>query len=146
MNNIYRYACAELDELDRKAEKNGGLTLQDFQYADMLAHLKKTEKINQQMEEAEKDGYSNRAMYPDYRGYWEGSYADGMGGTSMARGGNMRRDPIGRFSGNDMPTSGMYSGHPDRQETMKHLRMAMESTDNERTRQEIERVMSGMNG
>lgn len=130
MDNIYRFACKELDDLDRRAEEKGGMTLQDFQYADMLNHLKKTMKINKQMDEAEGDGYSNRM-------YWDVPYY----GNSYARGRNVRRDSMGRYSRSDG-----YSGHPDSRETMEYLRMAMDNAPDDDTRQKIERLMSGMNG
>lgn len=118
MNAIYRSACDELEELDRKAEKNGNMSLQDFQYADMLSHLKKTMLINHEMDKAN-DGYSGL--------YWDGYRNDG----SYAGRRNVRR-----YTG--------YSGHQSRQETMDHLRMAIESAPDEETRRVLEATMSNM--
>ena len=84
MHKLIEYICNEMDELERKADKEGKLSMAEVQYADMLAHLKKNILTSDAMMEAD-DGYSG-----DY------SYARGRG-----RGSNARRDSMGRYSGED---------------------------------------------
>ena len=53
MHKLIEYICDELEELERKAEKGGKLSMQEVQYGDMLAHFKKNLlKSDEMMEEA----------------------------------------------------------------------------------------------
>lgn len=95
MDKLISYICDEMEELERKAEKGGKLTMQEIQYADMLAHLKKNILTSDAMMESD-DEYSNEG----------GSYARG-------RGRNARRDSMGRYSREDggyRMTDGGYRG------------------------------------
>ena len=95
MDKLISYICDEMEELERKAEKGGKLTMQEIQYADMLAHLKKNILTSDAMMESD-DEYSNEG----------GSYARG-------RGRNARRDSMGRYSRDDggyRMTDGGYRG------------------------------------
>ena len=74
MHKLMDFVCDELYDLESKTDK-GKLTLQDIQYADMLAHLKKSLLTIEAMEES---GYSND----------EGSYRRG-------------RDSMGRYASRD---------------------------------------------
>ena len=94
MHKLMEYICDELDELERKADKDGKLSMAEVQYMDTLAHAKKNLlKADEMM-----DGEYSMAM--------DGSYAsDGRSyryddGRSMARGRgrNARRDAMGRYS------------------------------------------------
>ena len=72
MHKLMEYICDELEEIEQKADK-GKLTMQEVQYGDTLAHMKKNLlKADEMMD----DEYS------------------------MARGrmGNVRRDAKGRYS------------------------------------------------
>lgn len=138
LNDLYELCdiiSRKVREATEKIRNAGGeLSGGDVEYVDKLTHTLKSIKTTIAMMEAE-DGRSNRDGYNgnSYKyGYNSGYYYDG---NSMARGRNVKRDSMGR-----------YSGHPDRQEAMAHLRMAMESAPDEETRQGIERVMSSMNG
>jgi hypothetical protein len=84
MHKLLEYVCDELNELERKADKNGKLSMQEIQYMDTLAHAKKNLLTADAMMEAE-DDYSNT-------GY---SYARG-------RGRNAKRDSMGRYSRESM--------------------------------------------
>ena len=42
MHKLMEYICDELDELERKAEKGGKLSMAEIEYADKLAHIKKS--------------------------------------------------------------------------------------------------------
>ena len=73
MHKLIEYICDELEDLERKAEKEGKLTAAEIQYMDTLAHTKKNLlKADQLWEESE---YSEAG---------DGSYARGR---SYARGG-----------------------------------------------------------
>lgn len=83
MHKLIDYVCEELDELERKASKDGKLSMAEVQYGDTLAHFKKNLLSAEEMSEG---GYSSRMG-----SYARGRYNDGMGGsyenTSYARGG-----------------------------------------------------------
>lgn len=107
MHKLIKYACDELEELERKADKGGKLSMQELQYADTLAHLKKNlMKADEMSGESEYSsmGYSRRMSYG------EGSYADGErsyadsyyvrpdGSYARGRGAGAKRDSMGRYS------------------------------------------------
>lgn len=73
MHKLIEYVCDELEELERKADKEGKLSMAEIQYVDTLSHIKKNLlKGEEMMEEGN-------------------SYARG-------RGRNARRDSMGRYS------------------------------------------------
>lgn len=95
MHKLIDYICDEMEQLEKKAEKNGKLSMQELQYADTLAHLKKNVLTADAM--MGEDEYSNM----------DGSYARG-------RGSNARRDSMGRYSRDDMGSyrdGGIYRGN-----------------------------------
>ena len=77
MHKLCNYIDEELEEIERKVERGGKLSGSELEYADTLAHLKKSILTNEAMEES---GYSGR--YPER--YHE-SYAP-------------KRDRMGRYS------------------------------------------------
>lgn len=85
MDKLLNYICDELDELERKAEKNNKLSQTELQYGDMLAHFKKNLLTAEAMMDAD-DG---------------GSYARG-------RGRNAKRDSMGRYSSRGYSYDGSY--------------------------------------
>lgn len=115
--NLCNYIHEELEELDRKVKTSGKLSASELEYADMLAHLKKSLLTNDAMEEA---GYSERGYsynYPRYR------YDDGM---SYAR----KRDSMGRYSRAD-----------EHEHMVMELREAMNMTTDSAMREEIKRLI-----
>jgi hypothetical protein len=94
MHKLIKYVCDELESLEKKAD-NGGLSMQELQLADTLAHLKKNLLKSDEMM-GEDGEYSNGMAYSDGRGSYR--YMDG----SYARRGRMnaRRDSMGRYSRN----------------------------------------------
>lgn len=85
MDKLMEYICDELEDLERKAAKEGKLSMAEVEYLDKLTHIKKNILKSEEMwEESE---YSEEG----------GSYA---GGNSYARGRgrNARRDSMGRYS------------------------------------------------
>lgn len=140
MHKLMEYVCDEMEELERKADKDGKLSMAEIQYLDTLAHTKKNLlKADEMMEESEysmdggnnysREGYSRRRGN-SYRGssYEGGSYARG-------RGGNARRDSRGRYSRNDGYSMG------DAQEIVEELRGLMNEAPDDKTRMEFQRFI-----
>ena len=117
MHKLIDYICDEIDELERKAEKDGKLTMSEIQYLDILAHAKK----NLLKTEDYDGGYSERGMS------YESSYARG-------RGRNARRDSMGRYS----------RGYSRGGSIMDELHDLMENAPDERTRMEYEKMIDKM--
>lgn len=90
MHKLIDYICEELDELERKAEKDGKLSMAEVQYMDTLAHTKKNLLKAEEL------------MMDTEGSYYEGgsSRAGGGSGQSRARGRgrNAKRDSMGRYS------------------------------------------------
>lgn len=124
MKALMDYICDEMSDLERKAEKDGKLSMAEVQYLDTLAHTKKNLLKADEMSE---EGYSGR-MYPRY--YGDGrmdgrSYTDGR---SYAR----RRDSMGRYSrGYSMANEDM----------MDELRELMEKAPDEMTKREFRKFI-----
>ena len=140
MHKLIDYICDEIDELEKKASKEGKLSSAELQYLDTLAHTKKNLlKSEEMMEEGEysMEGGSYRSYARgrgDNRG---GSYEDGnrsyaMYDDSMARGRgrNARRDSMGRYSRGD-----------DSEMMVQELRDLMEEAPDERTKMEFKKFI-----
>ena len=70
MHKLYSYICDELKDLEKKADSSG-LSVQELQYGDTLAHFgKNLEKM------MDGDGEHSGGMYPDGRGSYR--YDDGF--------------------------------------------------------------------
>lgn len=118
MHKLLEYVCDELKELERKADKDGKLSMAEVQYADTLAHMKKNLLEGEEMMGEE---YSNAYDEPMYRG-------------SYARGNYRRRDAMGRYS------SGGYSRAGE--DMVMELRKLMDNAPDDRTRQEFQHFIS----
>lgn len=136
MHKLIEYICDELEELERKADKDGKLSMAEIQYGDMLAHFKKNLlKGEEMMEDGEGysmnmgGGYSRRGD-GDRTYRVEGSYARG-------RRGNVKRDAMGRYS-----RRGGYSMAGD--EMIESLRELMQDAPDEQTRMEFQRFIQKM--
>lgn len=143
MHEIYELKdklCKELEEYGKKDLSAGSLDI-----VDKLAHtIKNLDKI---IETYEEEGYSGRGR--SYDGGMDGrSYArDGRGRYSRdgyayaapnrGRGSDARRDSRGRYS-ND--------GYSRADEMTDQLRELMEDAPNEQIRQEIQRLVSKIDG
>lgn len=107
MHKLIDYLCEELDEIERKVAKGQKLSMQELQYADTLAHLKKNlMKADEMSGEGEYSmrGYSRRMSYGRGMSYDDGSYAYPEenyvrpdGSYSRRRG----RDAMGRYSSDE---------------------------------------------
>ena len=99
-NNLFEFVCAELAELDRKAQ-NGKIELRDIDYADKLEHYKKSVLTNRAMEG---EGYSGGKRWdygPSYAGQprdsmgrYRASYADHSLADELRRRARMERDEV----------------------------------------------------
>lgn len=134
MHKLYEYVCDELKDLEKRAEK-GNLSMQEVQYADTLAHLKKNLMKADEMMEDEYGEYS-MAYYPMT------SYAEEGGmhrGYSMRRGDGRRaytprRDTMGRYS-----SRGYSLANED---TISDLHEIMNETHNDSIKSEIRKLIS----
>ncbi len=90
MHKLIEYVCDELKELERKADKDGKLSMAEIQYMDTLAHAKKNLLTGDAMMEAE-GGESGYYMPMYGRSYGDESM---MNNRSYAR----RRDSMGRYT------------------------------------------------
>ncbi len=77
MHKLMEYVCKEMEDLEKKIEKNGGLNPSETQYLDTLAHTKKNLLKAEEMSEDE--------------GSYRGSYSDGSYTDGSYRGGSYRR-------------------------------------------------------
>lgn len=132
MHKLMDYICDEMSDLERKAEKDGKLSMAEVQYLDTLAHTKKNLLKADEMSE---EGYSGM-MYPRYYGddRMSGtSYRDGRtynDGRSYARG--RKRDSMGRYSrGYSMATEDMID----------ELHELMEKAPDEHTKREFKKFI-----
>lgn len=120
--NLCNFIYDELDELDRKVKNGGKLSNAELEYADTLAHLKKSLLTVDAM----KGGYSERGYsynYPRYaydRDRWHDD------GYSEAR----RRDARGRYSGAD-----------EHERMVMELREAMAAAKDPAVREDIKRLI-----
>lgn len=135
MHKLIEYVCDELEELEKKADKGGKLSMSEVEYADKLAHLKKNLLKGEELYEESEDGYSGR---------YDGRYDGGM---SYARGrtGNVRRDSMGRYSSRGYSRDGrdgMRDGYSmDAHMMADKLRDLMADAPDETTRRDIERLV-----
>lgn len=134
MHKLIEFVCNELEDLDRKAEKNGKLSMQEVQYLDILAHTKKNLLKSEEMMEG--DGYS---MDGDYAYAREGRrYSNARMGRG--RGSNASRDSMGRYSSNRYSRDG-YSTEEDFRSELEEL---MREAPNERIKQKLQMMMNEM--
>lgn len=142
MHKLIEYICGELEDLERKSEKEG-LSMAEVQYGDTLAHFKKNLLKGEEM--MGEDEYSMAGG-----SYAGGSYARGgrggqsrRGGQAMrgsygsytrGRGSNARRDSMGRYSREDG-----YSMAND--EMIDELHELMQEAPDEQTRKEFQKFI-----
>lgn len=146
MHEIYdlkEMLCKELEEYGKK----GDLTAGSLDVVDKLAHtIKNLDKIIESYEENSE--YSSRGgSYAGGMGMGGASYERGgrsyrggnMGGRSYARGRgrNARRDAIGRYS---------TEGYSRNDEMIEQLNDLMDDAPDERTRAEIQKFITKLEG
>ena len=124
--NLCEFIKSELTEIDRKA-KSGKISTAELEYADTLAHLDKSLKTVEAMEDA--GGYSNR-NYPMHT-YRDGYESDGR---SYAGRMNARRDSMGRYARTG------YSYHESMDELLDDMRGMLDKLPEDR-RHKAERLI-----
>lgn len=141
MHKLIEYICDELEELERKADKDGKLSIAEIQYADTLAHTKKNLlKADELWEESEysMDGGSYEGRSNSYaRGgnRTRNSYRyEGGGSYARGRGRNAKRDAMGRYSRDGYSMAG--------DDMIDELRDLMQDAPDEQTRMEFQRFIS----
>ena len=138
MHKLIEYICDELEELERKAEKGGKLSMQEVQYGDMLAHFKKNLLKSEEMMEDEEYSIAG-GSYAYARDGRDGNRDGGRSNASYARGRgrNARRDSMGRYS----REYGYSMAEDDFRMEVEEL---MQSAPNERAKQKLRELMSEM--
>lgn len=132
MHKLVEYICDDLEELERKVERGGNLSMSEIQYMDMLARTKKNLLKSDEM-----GGYGMERFPYDSRIY------------SMARGGRGRgsnssresRDSRGRYSSNRYSYDDGYSMEGDFQADLEEL---MREAPNEQVKQKLQAIMAEM--
>ena len=150
LEDIKEMLCRELEDISRRGEIGGAKELEAI---DKLTHSIKSIETIMAMQDA---GYSN-----DGRG---GSYDDGRGGNSYARGRYQRRDSRGRFSSNsyddggysermydpyygggmDYRRGGGYSRHDAKESMIEQMRETMQSVSSEETKEALKKAIQMM--
>ena len=129
MHKLIDFLCDELEDLERKAEKEGKLSMAEVQYLDTLAHAKKNLMKAEEMSE---EGYSERGYSMGDHSYRDGhSYARG-------RGRNAKRDAMGRYSSRTYPMD--YSMAAD--DMVSELRDMMHNAPDEQTKREFQKFIN----
>ena len=133
MHRLCEYIDSELMEMERGVASGKRLSASELEYADKLAHLKKSILTNKAMEEAyDDDGYS-RADGDHMTSGRRYSYA------GRGRGRNARRDSMGRYS-----NRGGYSYDDAKDDMIEELRELMGDAPDEQTKKEFQRFISKM--
>lgn len=150
MHKLMEYICEQLEELERKADKEGKLSMAEIEYLDKLAHIKKSLLSAEEM--------WDQSEYSEYGGE-SGQSRRGGGGSSYRRGGSSRRgssragggessSPFfeggsyarGRGSNARRDSMGRYSS--DSEEMVNELRELMQDAPDQQTKQDIQRIVS----
>ena len=130
MHRLCEYIDKELMEMERGVADGKRLSASELEYADKLAHLKKSILTNEAMEEAYDDGYS--------RHYDDGRRMRNDGYSYAGRGRTARRNSMGRYS------RGGYSYDDAKEDMMKELHELMHDAPDEQTKKEFQRFISKM--
>ena len=139
MHKLMEYVCDELDELERKVDKEGKLSMSETEYADTLTRMKKNLlKADEMMEEG---GYSMGDG--SYRSYTEGnytrnSYARGDRNNAMGRSYARNRRGANQYGSYAM---GGYSGADDFRMELQDL---IEDAPNEQIKRKMRELMNEM--
>ena len=138
MHKLIEFICDELDDLERKAERGGKLSMTEVQYMDTLAHAKKNLLKSEEMME---DGYS----MDRYSGEYSGEYSRDGYSERRGRGRNARRDSMGRYSrdrySRDRYSRDGYSMDDDYSmdgDFESELEQLMEDAPNDQVRQKLQ--------
>lgn len=135
MHKLIDYICDELEELERKAEKDGKLSMAEIQYGDTLAHFKKNLLKSEKM--MEEDGEYSMGGMSYARGGDRMYSREGRNSYARGRTGNVKRDSMGRYS-----RDGGYA--MDNHEMISELQELMEEAPTEQARMEFQKFIHKM--
>ena len=138
MHKLIEYICDELEELERKADKEGKLSMAEIQYGDTLAHMKKNLlKADEMWEDSEYSMMGGPYAVDDRR---DGPYTRG---SSYARGGRGGRGGERRGSANQY---GSYAGgySMEGEDFRMEFEEMIESAPNERIKTKMRELMREM--
>lgn len=121
MDKLCNYVDEELEEIEEKVSQGGKLSGAELEYADKLAHLKKSLLTNEAME----DSYSG--IY--YRENGQSMANNGGRGNSRAYYERTRRN---------------YSRNEAREDFREQLEDLMNSAPDEHSRRKVEKLMNEM--
>jgi hypothetical protein len=127
------YICEELDDLERKADKDGKLSMAEIEYGDKLAHFKKNLLSSEEMWDNKQ---SMAGGSYEGGGSYDGSYARNRGGRSYARGNRSGRRGANQYGSYNSP---MYSQSTE--DMVESLRDIMQEAPDERTRMEFDQFI-----
>lgn len=138
MHKLMEYVCNELEELERKADKEGKLSMSEIEYADTLARMKKNILKSEEM-------WENSEYSMDDGMYMDGSYArggnrDGRRNYSNRRSyarGNMRR-------GANQYGSYAMNGYSNADDFRMELEDLIEDAPNEQIKRKMRELMKDM--
>lgn len=126
MDKLCNYVDEELEEIEEKVSQGGKLSGAELEYADKLAHLKKSLLTNEAME----DSYSG--IY-----YRENGQSMANNGGRGGRGGRRRESYENRARRN-------YSRGEAREDFREQLEDLMQSAPDEHSRRKVEKLMNEM--
>lgn len=138
-DRLYDKLCRILDDMDAKDK----LSASDVQIIDWVTHAKKSMLATDEMEGGYSENsyggrsYGERSNGGSYRG---NSYDDGM--SSYGRGRNAKRDSMGRYASDGYSRN--YPRAEGKEDFKEHLYEMMENAPDEKTRQNIQRMIRDM--
>lgn len=156
MHKMIEFICDELEELERKAEKDGRLTMQDLQTVDVLTRIKKNILKAEEMWEDSEYSNAGGGSYAYARGRGRGARRDSMGrysreesGRSYEGGGSNRSYEGGgsnrRGGGGGRSNASYESGYSRAEDDFRmDLQELIQEAPNERVRQKMQALMNEM--
>ena len=143
MHKLLEYVCDELEELERKADKNGKLSMQEMQYVDTLAHTKKNLMKAEEMSEEIEGNSNGRTMGYSYDRYGRGENSSrGYSGRYDNNSVNSRRgsyDGEGSYARGGNSRGGSYTREDPKEELAMALKELKMDTKDQETSQMINR-------
>lgn len=166
MHKLMEYICNELEELERKADKEGKLSMAEVEYMDKLVHTKKNllraEELWEDSEYSEASGMGGGNYYSRARGGNQGG--GGRGGQGGGGGRSNRGSYESRYSrmenayedgsfegGSSMArgrgrnarrdSMGRYSRGDESEMMVEELKELMQEAPDERTKMEFQKFI-----
>lgn len=149
MHKLMDYVCDQMEELERKADKDGKLSMAEIEYLDKLSHIKKSLLTSEAM--WEESDFSEAGG--SYGSYARGGGQGGRGGRSnysgayaRGRGRSARRDSMGRYSrdGGSYEGGSYEGGYSGADDFRMELQELMQDAPNEQIKMKLQRLMSEM--